>query len=90
MRSSHFKALALSAPITLTALASPMAAEQGDSEKAPPPRPIWVDANGIVKPDLAAHDVPMVGRDGKRLKDEKGSDKMVPSHIGEAPPPPLR
>ena len=40
--------------------------------------------------DSAPREVPMVGREGKLMKDEKGYDKMVPSHIGETPPAPLR
>lgn len=87
MRTNHLKALALSVSITLTALASAAAQQQA---QAPPPPPSWVGADGMVKPDSAPHEVYMVGRDGKRLRDERGNEKMVPSHIGEAPPPPMR
>ena len=91
MLASHVSALALSAAIALIALAPAAAAQQGGAEQgSPPPPPAWVDADGKVKADAAPREVPMVGREGKLLKDDKGNDKMVPSHIGEAPPPPTR
>jgi len=74
----------------LTALASAAAAQQGRTEQGPPPPPAWVDSDGKVKVDSAPREVPMVGREGKLLKDDKGYDKMVPSHLRETPPPPMR
>ena len=91
MPTDHSSALALSATIVLTVLASAAAAQQGGADQSsPPPPPAWVDADGKVKPESAPREVPMVGREGKLLKDDKGYDKMVPSHIGETPPPPMR
>ena len=91
MLTSYLSTLALSAAITLTAaLASAAAAQQGGSGQGAPPPPAWVDADGKVKLDSAPRTVLMVGREGKPLKDNKGYDKMVPTHIGETPPPPMR
>jgi hypothetical protein len=95
MRKDHYVALFLAATV---AVASAVAYAQGSTEEkqpaekqqAPPPRPTWVDADGKVIIDAAPSEVRAVGSDGKNLKDAKGSDKMVPSHINTKPPPPLR
>ena len=89
MPTDHSSALALSATIVLTVLASAAAAQQGGADQSsPPPPPAWVDADGKVKPESAPREVPMVGREGKLLKDDKGYDKMVPSsHRGDAAAP---
>jgi hypothetical protein len=86
----HHTALFLSATLAVTTLGAAAAYAQGGTDKTPPPRPPWVDADGNVKLDTAPREVPVVGPDGKYLKDAKGSDKMVPSHISETPAPPLR
>jgi len=91
MLTGHLSALAVSATITLTTLASGAVAQQGGSgQGSPPPPPPWVDADGKVKLDLAPRELLKVGREGKLLKDDKGADRMVPSRIGETPPPPMR
>jgi hypothetical protein len=71
-------------------LGSAIAYAQEKTEQAPPPRPTWVDTEGKVKLDLLPREVPAVGPDGKLLKDDKGNDKMVPTHSNVTPPPPLR
>ena len=90
MRKNYRTALFLAATIASMALGSAIANAQGRTEQAPPPRPTWVDADGKVRLDLIPREVPAVGADGRHLKDDRGNDKMVPSHSNETPPPPLR
>jgi len=90
MRKDHHTALFLTATLAVTTLGAAVAYAQGGTEQTLPPRPTWVDADGKVRLDTAPREVPAVGPDGKHLKDAKGYDKMVPSHISETPPPPLR
>jgi hypothetical protein len=80
----------LSVILAMTTLGGARTSAQAVTEQTKPPPPSWVDANGKVNVDAAPREVPVVGRDGKVVKDANGSDKMVPSHIGEAPPPPMR
>ena len=42
------------------------------------------------RPTNLRREVPTAGPDGKHARDAKGDEKMVPSHIGAVPPPPLR
>jgi hypothetical protein len=59
-------------------------------KEQPPPPPPWVDKDGRMKLEGAPRMVGIVGPDGKIAKDAQGNDKMVPNHINEVPPPPLR
>jgi hypothetical protein len=86
MRNNQLKGLSVTAAIGLIAVGTALA----HAQQAPPPRPAWVDEQGKVKLDSAPREVPMVGPDGKYLKDEKGANKMVPTYIGATPAPPLR
>jgi hypothetical protein len=76
--------------LAMTTLGGARASAQAVTEQTKPPPPSWVDASGKVNLDAAPRDLPVVGRDGKVLKNADGSYKMVPSHIGEAPPLPMR
>jgi hypothetical protein len=99
MRKDHRTALFLTAALVtfatlassgMTSLGTTPAYAQGSTDKAQPPLPAWVDADGKVNLDKAPREVPIAGPDGKHQKDEKGYDKMVPSHMNATPPPPLR
>jgi hypothetical protein len=91
MRQDHRTALFfLTVTLVMTTLGGARTLAQAVTEQTPPPRPPWVDADRKMKSDMAPREVPVVGPDCKLIKDAKGSDKMVPTHIGEVPPPPLR
>jgi hypothetical protein len=86
MRRDQLARLSVTATIGLIAVGTATAYAQ----QAPPPRPAWVDEQGKVKLDSAPREVPVIGPEGKYLKDEKAGNKMVPSYIGATPAPPLR
>jgi hypothetical protein len=91
MRKDHRTALFfLSVVLVMTTLGGTRTSAQAVTEQTPPPRPSWIDADRKMKPEMAPREVPAVGPDGKLIKDAKGSDKTVSTHIGEVPPPPLR
>jgi len=93
MRKDHRTALFLAAALVtvgMTSWGTAPAYAQASTDKAQPPLPAWVDADGKVNLEKAPREVPVAGPDGKHQKDEKGYDKMVPSHMTATPPPPLR
>jgi hypothetical protein len=90
MRKDHRTALFLTATLAMTTLGTALAYAQGSTDKPQPPPPAWVDADGKVNLDKAPREVPVAGPDGMHQKDDKGHDKMVPSHISATPSPPLR
>lgn len=57
-----------------------VATPPGGAVKSPPAeeRPPWIDKNGVVDLSKAPEEVPVVGRDGKLIRDESGNLVMVP------------
>jgi hypothetical protein len=91
MRRNHSAVLTLIAvPLLLLMSDGARTLAQAADKPPPPPQPAWVDEYGKVNLDKVPKEAPMIGSDGKFLKDAGGSDKMIRTYMGEVPPPPIR
>lgn len=87
-------ALLVGGVMSISAVAS--GPDSGASPSGPPPRPPWVNVDGTVDSSKMPATVPVVGPDGKPLKDAKGREVRVdprsfepgkaPSKAGRAAP----
>lgn len=79
-------AIAASAALLAGGIAS--ASASASSTPEPPPRPPWVNADGTVDNSKMPDTLPVVGPDGKLLKDAKGAPLRTdarPFEPGKAP-----
>jgi hypothetical protein len=86
MRKNRCAALILSVAFAATAGITGTAAQAVD-EPNPPPRPAWATADGKVDRGKLPRELPVIGPDGKIVKDI-AQLKGVRSRVDELPPPP--
>ncbi|MFJ9132203.1 hypothetical protein ACIRRT_03955 [Streptomyces sp. NPDC102256] len=64
---------------------APRPAESGQAEKAEvppaPPAPAWVNPDGTVDESKMPEELPLIGADGKVVKDENGKTLMVKTRV---------
>jgi hypothetical protein len=69
---------------------SPRSADSGQSEKAAvppaPPAPEWVNPDGTVDESKMPEEMPLMGPDGKVVKDANGKTLMVKTRVKLAEP----
>ncbi|MEV6168105.1 hypothetical protein AB0L99_07750 [Streptomyces sp. NPDC051954] len=68
---------------------SPRPADSGQTEKAavpPPPTPEWVNPDGTVDESKMPEELPLIGADGKVVKDANGKTLMVKTRVKLAEP----
>ncbi|MET8682332.1 hypothetical protein ABZW18_33410 [Streptomyces sp. NPDC004647] len=64
---------------------APRPADSGQAEKAAvppaPPTPEWVNPDGTVDESKMPEELPLIGADGKVVKDANGKTLMVKTHV---------